>query len=81
MRSEYDLSVLSKIAQCKVRRVDLLGLGTWAVSRRRPGRREEIVNAVKALKISGPGCTGVGAAEWKSLIFGGECLSWLVLVQ
>ena len=65
--AEYDLSVLSKIAQRKVR-VDLDGEPT----------REEIVNAVKALKVSGPGCTGVSAAEWKSLIFDDECLSWLV---
>jgi hypothetical protein len=39
---------------------------------------EEVQKAVKALKVSGPGCSGVSAAEWKSLMADTECEGWVV---
>jgi hypothetical protein len=54
---EHGLAVLEKIKQREVR-LYLDGGPTAA----------EIAKAVKALEVSGPGCTGVGAAEWKALM-------------
>ena len=65
-KSQYDLSVLTKILQRDVR-LDLDGEPT----------REDIVKAVKSLKLSGPGCSGVSAAEWKALLVDPECVEWV----
>jgi hypothetical protein len=61
------LAVLAKIAQRKVRR-DLDNEPAL----------EEVQKAVKALKVSGPGCSGVSAAEWKSLMVDPGCEGWVV---
>jgi hypothetical protein len=63
---EYDLAVLELIKQREVR-LDLDGEPTAV----------EIAKAVKALKVSGPGCTGVSAAEWKALLSDDETTAWV----
>ena len=65
-KPQYDLSVLTKILQRDVR-FDLDGEPT----------REDIIKAVKSLKLSGPGCSGVSAAEWKALLVDPECVEWV----
>jgi hypothetical protein len=65
---EYDLAVLAKIAQRKLRR----GLDSESAL-------EEVQKAVKALKASGPGRLGVSAAEWKSIMADTGCdEGWVV---
>jgi hypothetical protein len=59
-------AVLELIKQREVR-LDLDGEPTAA----------EIAKAVKALKVSGPGCTGVSAAEWKALLSDDETTAWV----
>jgi hypothetical protein len=39
---------------------------------------EEIRKVVKTLKASGPGCSGVSAAEWKALLADEESEGWVV---